>query len=198
MIRSQEPWTWAVILILLAMAVPGVFAHADGGEDDVGLDAASSEALAKTQDLLKTPALRDAAIQKSQGAQLVDTQVKSLGGNSANVDSIYGLSSDIFEDLVKESHGDPLKMQELLSKAKDDPKGFAEHLSDKNKRALRDVAGKIGGAPTTAAGSATGSGDATVSTAAPARVGGAAPLSGSAVLPASNAPIINGAVLDKK
>lgn len=193
MIRAQDSWTCIVILTCLALLVPGTTLLAQAGGEapasasaEDGLDAASIEALTKTQELLTTPALRDGAVQKNQGAQLVDTQVKSLGGNSANVDSIYGLSSDIFEDLVKETHGDPVKLQEFLTRAKDDPKGFAEHLSEKNKRALRDVAGKIGGAPTLTPGAARA-------------VGSVAPGTASAtVLPASNASIINIDVHDKK
>ncbi len=125
-------------------------ATAFAGDPAASLDPASAEALLKTQSLLTTPEQRDKAVRQSPDAQLVDSQVHALGGSSANVDDIYGLASDVFDDLVKQTGGDPEKMQALLKQARDDPKGFAERMSDRNQRRLREISGRISGAPTTA------------------------------------------------
>lgn len=146
----------ALTLLTLAAIALATFAHATD-PDEGALDPASTEALSKTQNLMTNPDLRNAAISKSPDAQLVDTQVQALGGNAANAESIYGLSSAVFEDIVKKTQGDPVKLQELLKQAKDNPKAFADQLSEKNKAALQDIAGKISDSPTTARNPAAGS-----------------------------------------
>ena len=111
------------------------------------LDAASKEALAKTQQLLTTPAEREAAISKSPGGQIADGQIKALAGTQANTDEIYKITSDIFASMVAETGGDPVKMQALMDKAKNDPKGFADHMNAKDRKAIEDVSHKISVAP---------------------------------------------------
>lgn len=132
-------------LWILLLAITAVFPRGQAEE----LDSASTEALSKTQKLLTTPNLRDKAIHESAAAQTVDAQVRALAGNEANTEQIYGLSNEIFADLVKETGGDPVKMQEILSRAKDDPKTFYDHLSEKNRKALHDTSLEISRQPTT-------------------------------------------------
>jgi hypothetical protein len=111
------------------------------------LDSASTEALLKTQQLLQSPALRDKAIGESANAGMIDSQVKSLAGNAANTEAIYSLSSDVMAEIVKETHGDPAEMQKLLAKAKDNPKEFFEHLSEKSRAAIQAVSKKVSDSP---------------------------------------------------
>ena len=110
---------------------------------------AQDDALANTQQLLTTPALRDAAIAKSPGGQIADRQVQSLAGNQQNTDEMYKISSDIFAGMVAETGGDPVKMQALMDKAKNDPKWFAEHLNAKDRQSIEAMSHKISTAPTT-------------------------------------------------
>jgi hypothetical protein len=132
------------ILVFLACSLSfASFARADD------LDAASIEALAKTQQLMQTPDLRDKEIKTNPNAAIVDAQVSSLTGNGANKESLYRLSSGIFEDMVKSTHGDAAEMQSLILKAKDDPQGFYDSLSEENKKAIRDLSGKVYDSPTT-------------------------------------------------
>lgn len=130
------------IMVLLILASPRAMQAAEAGRD-----ATSSEALEKTQALLKNPALREQALKADPHARAADSQARALEGNGIPANAIYDLSSEIFEDLVKEANGDPLKMQEILQQAQKDPKGFAERMSEKNKRKLRDLSGKAIVAP---------------------------------------------------
>src|ERR1700752_1581768 len=80
-------------------------------------DAASQEALAKTQQLLNTPELRDQAIDQSASAQAADRQVRSLVGGGAGRDEVYHLSGEVMNDLVMQTGGDPQKMKQILEQA---------------------------------------------------------------------------------
>lgn len=133
------------IALLLLLSLGGGLTPALAEE----LDAASAEALKKTQELLKNPALRQQAIKADPNARSADAQAHALDASGVTGDAIYGLSSEIFEDLVKQANGDPIKMQEILLQAQKDPKGFAERMSEKNKRALRELSGKAVVAPNT-------------------------------------------------
>ena len=139
--------TKRVLLTLSFLAFSGVpsplMIAASAGE----LDAPSTAALAKTQALLQTPAEREKVVNETGAAQTVDAEVKAMAGNPANTENIYKLSSDIFADLVKQTNGDPMKMQQILMDAKNDPKAFYEHLSEKNRNSLHDIAGKISDSP---------------------------------------------------
>jgi hypothetical protein len=116
-------------------------------QPSTGLDPASAKALEQTQALLKNRALREQAIKADPNSRAADIQAHALEGSGVSGEAIYGLSSEIFEDLVKQADGDPIKMQEILQQAQKDPKGFAERMSEKNKKAIRDLSGKAMVAP---------------------------------------------------
>jgi hypothetical protein len=116
----------------------------ESGTDSNGLDSASRQALDETRQVLKDKNAREKEINKDSRAQYVDKQVKSLGGNAENAESIYGLSADVMEELVKKTGGDPVKMMEILEKAKKDPEGFAKSLSPSTQSKIRGLAGKVG------------------------------------------------------
>ena len=136
----------AVLLVLVLASPENALAE---DLDGTGLDSASSEALAKTRQLLENPALRDQEIHDSPNAQLVDGQVKSLTGNNANREEMYKISGKVLEDLAKASGGDAQKMNQLTLQGKDDPKKFYEGLSPESRKAIHDLAGKITNSPTT-------------------------------------------------
>jgi len=108
-----------------------------------GLDPASQEALKQTTQLLRNPIERNTQISKDTKAQMIDRQVQSLAGSEMNTEAIYGLSADIMAELTEKTHGDPVKMMEILEKAKNDPKGFAESLSPKNRAQLKTISTQI-------------------------------------------------------
>jgi hypothetical protein len=137
---------WVLFAVALTIAiVPGAsgLIMAVAGE----LDAASTAALGQTQVLLQTPAEREKVVNQTAAAQTADAEAKALAGNPANTEDIYKISSDIFADLVKQANGDPQKMQQMLIDAKNDPKGFYERLSEKNRRSIHEISGKISDSP---------------------------------------------------
>src|SRR4051812_45740097 len=93
------------------------------------LDDASNDALVSTQKLLTDPALRAKAVKENSGAAQAHQQADLAAGGGANTEALYGLSSEIFEDMVKQTGGDPLKLQELIQKAMKDPESFGKNLS---------------------------------------------------------------------
>lgn len=107
------------------------------------LDLASQEAALRTRQMLENPELREQAVSKSAEAAFMHRQAESLGGSPENTEEIYGLASDIFAELVKQSGGEPLKMMELLEKAKKDPKAFADKLTPEQRERLSRLANKI-------------------------------------------------------
>jgi hypothetical protein len=86
------------------------------------LDAASQDALEQTQRLLTTPALRKQA------------------GAPEHSDEMYGLASDIFEDMVKQAGGDPLKLQQMVIEAQKNPQAFAKKLSPSQRAQIKGMA----------------------------------------------------------
>ena len=119
-----------LVLILCLAALPA-------GADEP--DAASVEALAKTQQFLKNPAERDAVIAGSANARAVDAQVRGLLGSGAGREGIYSLSGDVLEDLVKATGGDTNRMLQLLQGAEKDPQAFFDGLSEKSRQAIREL-----------------------------------------------------------
>jgi len=103
----------------------------------------NAQALQQTQNLLDTPSLREKAIAKRPAAGLVSAQVRSLAGNGATEESIYGASAGIFDKLSRDAQGDPERMSQLLKKAKDDPKAFYDSLSEEDKKAIHGISLQI-------------------------------------------------------
>jgi len=162
------------VIILCVFGMQTSLARA-GDTGGASLDAASTDALAKTQQMLQDPEMRNKVVGDSASAQTVDSQVKSLAGNPQATDEIYKISGQVLEDLVKETGGDPLKMMQIMNQAQSDPKGFLSHISQQNKDAIHSVAGQIDSAPTTrqpanAGANALANGAASATTPAPASV----------------------------
>ncbi|MCB0351803.1 MAG: hypothetical protein KDD38_11510 [Bdellovibrionales bacterium] len=106
------------------------------------LDAASQEALEKTNELLLDSNKRQEAIKGDKKAQQADSYAESIGG--AHKEEIYGLTSKIFEKLIKKYNADPTKIQEVLTKAMANPEAFANsEFSPEDLKALRELANKL-------------------------------------------------------
>ena len=121
------------------------FARADGGGTAAGtmgggLDAASQEALEKTQRMLENAQSREAAIQKTgDRAVEVDQRVKELGGSADQTQKIYQLASEIFGDLAKEAGGDPIKLMQMMEAAQKNPEAFGNKLSPAAKAKIHQL-----------------------------------------------------------
>jgi hypothetical protein len=108
------------------------------------LDAPSTEALAKTQQLLTTPTSRDRAIrEEGDKAHKADAFARDIAGSQANHEAMYQVSSQIFAEITQASDGDVDKMQEKLTQAMANPEGFFNGLSETNKKAVRELSEKV-------------------------------------------------------
>ncbi|MBI2607108.1 MAG: hypothetical protein HYW49_13620 [Deltaproteobacteria bacterium] len=112
-------------------------------QQERGLDPASQEALLKTQQLMRDAKLRQSAVGSDPKAKDMDSKVRDFAGSDENTQEIYSLGADVMENLVKESGGDPEKMQKLLDEAKKNPSAFAARFSPAQKAKLNAVAEKI-------------------------------------------------------
>lgn len=141
MVRNMKILSILMVLGCFVSIQPGFCASAASSNGE--LDAASDEALAKTQALLRDPNQRAQATGATQQAQFVDKQAQSIAGSPENANAIYDLSADIMESLVMKTNGDPAKMKELLDQAKNDPKAFAEKLTPEQQKKLLEISRKI-------------------------------------------------------
>ena len=108
-----------------------------------GLDPASEEALSATLRMLTDPALRNPEIAKNPQAAAIDKQVQALMASEQLRQEFYALSTQIFDELTRNSGGDVGKMSEALNRAKNDPAGFAAMLSPQTLQRLRELSIKI-------------------------------------------------------
>src|SRR5438046_1952122 len=81
----------AALSMTLGLAVPS--AHGQN------LDAASSEALAATLEMLTDPSQRAGAIAGNSDARAVDQKIRSLTGSDQLTEELYGLAAQILADL---------------------------------------------------------------------------------------------------
>lgn len=155
----------------LGLAIPSV-ANTAGGDD--GLDAASIAALQQTQAMLTNPALRNAAIGKDAAAMQANAQTQTTAGTAANTERMYQISSNLMAELVKQTGGDPIKLQLLMQQAQADPQAFAQqHMSAADQAAVHQLSLQVPAAATQTTGQTAGhsspaSSGATISTRLPA------------------------------
>jgi hypothetical protein len=114
------------------------------GTQSHGLDADQQKGLDQTVNLLKSPQDRQKAIEHSDAAKDVDNKTSALAGSKKNKDEIYGISANVFEKVVKESNGDPEKMQRLMNEATANPEAFFnKYFGDGDKAKVRELATQI-------------------------------------------------------
>lgn len=112
------------------------------------LDNSSATALEKTQSLLQDPTARQKAIHGNSKAEAANSFVnKVTGGNTKQSNAVYGLAASVFANVVKDSHGDPVKMQQELNKFSRDPAGFAATWTPAQREKLKELSRQL---PTTA------------------------------------------------
>lgn len=107
------------------------------------LDSASQEALQKTQELLKDPAARRQAIKGDPKGQSADKMVDQISGGGTAKEDVYGLASDVFAELVKETGGDAKKMEDLLAQFARNPAAFTERWTPEQRARLKALAEKL-------------------------------------------------------
>src|SRR5665213_1196105 len=122
-------------LLILAAANPALAQELD--KDQV-------TALNQTKDLLKDPVERQKAINLDPKAKDIDNKVNALAGTGANKEAIYDVASQLMDKIAADAHGDPEKMQELMSEAAKNPEAFRnKYFSEDQKNQVRGIANKI-------------------------------------------------------
>lgn len=131
--------------ICILMNSPAVRAQGaqEGAPTAAKIDPASQEALLKTQQLLRDAKLREKAVGADLKAKDMDARVREFAGSDEAAQDIYSLSAELMENVVKESGGDPEKMQKLIEEAKKNPSAFAARFSPEQKAKLKAIAEKI-------------------------------------------------------
>ena len=108
------------------------------------LDGPQTEALQQTKHLLKNPSARQKAADRDPKAKDADNKVSALAGSTENKEEIYDLASQLMEKIVKETNGDPEKMQKLMLEAQSNPEAFYKKYFNKDQQAkVRGIATKI-------------------------------------------------------
>lgn len=109
------------------------------------LDGDSTEALAKTQELLNDRQKIKSETANNPKAKQVDENVQFLMGSEEDTAAVYKLASEIFGDMAKTSGGDGDAMMKLLEQAQKDPAAFAKKFSPEQLAKLKELAGKAEG-----------------------------------------------------
>jgi hypothetical protein len=130
------------LILLLLVNCSTASAQSTGASSE--LDAASKEALEKTNALLKDKKQRDEYNKTSPKAQAADAFANQVGGSAQGTQNIYELSAKVFEKLVKKYNGDPEKMKQVLEQAQKDPAGFANsEFTSEELKALRELSSQL-------------------------------------------------------
>lgn len=116
------------------------FVPAARGED---LDAATLEALEKTQAMLRDPELRKGENAKDPQAVKTQESVKSFAGDAKNEQKMYEMSADIFGDLVRKTGGNADRLKAATKDAGKDPAAFYDSLSPEQKKRIHDLSIEI-------------------------------------------------------
>jgi hypothetical protein len=130
------PFRFPLSLLFSALISTSAFASDE-------LDPGSRDALAKTDDLLRSPDARQELFQKDAQARATNEQVVSMAGSDANAQAIYELAAEVFGTLTKEANGDPQKMLQLLQQAQAHPEAFAKAFTPEQRAQLEALTKKI-------------------------------------------------------
>lgn len=105
------------------------------------LDAASLEALHKTQDLLISPEQRAQAMKNDPKALANDAKVKNTLGDQTQ--PAYELSAQVLETIVRKTNGDPKQMQEIVNQLMTNPQMLEQYLTPQQREQIRGMASQI-------------------------------------------------------
>lgn len=118
-----------IYLVVVCMFV-GSYSFAELKSDD-------ADSLQKTQNLLKDKAAREAFIKENPEAQQHVNQMNSLGMSANQQNEIYGVSSEIFAQLIKENNGDSVAVSKMLLEAQKNPEAFYKSLSPESQAKIK-------------------------------------------------------------
>lgn len=105
---------------------------------------AEDKALKETQALLNDRNQLNQVFKEDTKARDADQfALKAVGGDTQDRDQLYQISSQILEQLTKESNQDPQKMQEQLLKATQNPEQFYKKLNPETQNKIKEVAGRV-------------------------------------------------------
>jgi len=109
------------------------------------LDASSTEALHKTQELLKNSKERNENLKQNADGTKWDNKIDQMVGNSSEQkEQLYQMSSGIFKNITEQAGGDPEKMKLLLQKAMQDPEGFYnQSLTPEQQKEIQDYSKRL-------------------------------------------------------
>lgn len=118
-----------IYLVVVCMFVSS-FSFAELKSDD-------ADSLQKTQNFLKDKAAREAFIKDNPEAQQHVNQMNSLGMSANQQNEIYGVSSEIFAQLIKENNGDSIAVSKMLLEAQKNPEAFYKSLSPESQAKIK-------------------------------------------------------------
>lgn len=125
-------------VLIFALMTPIVFAQ------NQQTDQATQNALEQTQQMLNNPAFRDKAVKENSETRKAHDSVNKLTGGNQNLNNqVYGLSSNIFGDLVRQAGGDEAKLLQLMQEAQKNPDAFANKLTPAQREEIRKLASEI-------------------------------------------------------
>ena len=108
------------------------------------LDTNAQQALDKTQALLRDPSQRANAAGKDSAAHDADANVSSLTkGNAQQSQEVYEISAEVMENIVKQTNGDPVKLQALLQEAQKNPQAFLNSMSSAQQGKVHSLANQL-------------------------------------------------------
>jgi hypothetical protein len=129
------------ILVVFALANLVIVDIALSGE----LEPSAKEAVQKTQEMLRDPKERNKVIGESERGIQANREVEVLMGSPQNTNDVYNLSAEVFAKLAEEANGDPDRMMQLLTMAKENPSLFAEKWTPDQKQKLKRIADRMPG-----------------------------------------------------
>lgn len=101
-------------------------------------------ALKQTQDLLNSPTHRENYLKQHGSARQVDDSLTGVtGGNNAQKQGTYELSSSIFATIVHKANGDPEKMKKIIFELQRNPESMKGLLTPAQREQLRQLASDI-------------------------------------------------------
>ncbi len=113
------------------------------------MDKYESEALQDTKNLLNDKAAREAVIKENPDAQKHVDQMNALGMTADQKNKAYGISSEIFSQLIKEQNGDASAVNKMLLNAQQDPEAFYDSLSPDSRAKIKALGFQLEGQKST-------------------------------------------------
>lgn len=106
------------------------------------LDAASAEALQKTQALLKDSKQFDKAARENNESRAALGTLNNSLPQASDQQVAREIGSMAFEKITQEAKGDPEKMKQIMSELQSNPSAMEKYLTPEAREKLRNLANK--------------------------------------------------------